>query len=144
MSDKTVETEKQEQLTDIEELARNLLEKNYEKLRKTRFHLIIRLLMGRREYRLIRIEELELLATHVLKLEISGEEFINSATAIELHGGFISTETASLEEWMAFIESIKTKKHPRILVNISFRSRYGLPQSISDFDVFVVNYEILA
>ncbi len=98
---------------------------------------------GFREFRIVEVEEdFKVLCIYGIRVVINTKEFINSVAAIEIADKyFVSVDSATRDDWKTFIERIVEEERPRVLPNYSFRKRFGLPDSASLFEVYVLSID---
>lgn len=131
----------------IDELIESLHTRNITKLGKFEFMLWISWLdqrSGFREFRIVTVDEnFKVLCTYGTRVIVDGKEFINSIAAIELTEKlFISADSATKDDWRAFIDRIVDNEKPRVIPNYSFRKRLAMPESASLFEVYVLSIDV--
>lgn len=96
-----------------------------------------------REFRIVEVDEdFRVLCVYGIRIVINGKEFINIAAGIEVADKyFVSVDSASADDWKTFIERIVEEEKPRIIPGYSFRKRFGLPDSTSLYEVYVLSID---
>ena len=97
-----------------------------------------------RELRIIDVEEdFKVLCVYGVRVIIDGREFLNSMAGMELSEKYyVSVESATREDWKMFIERIVEEEHPRVIPGYTFRKKFGLPDSSSLYEVYVLSVDI--
>ncbi|MCR8433424.1 MAG: hypothetical protein NDP13_03390 [Crenarchaeota archaeon] len=97
-----------------------------------------------RELRIISAEEdFKVICVHGVKVVIDGKEFLDAMTAIELtEKYYVSLNSATKDDWKMFIERIVEEEHPRVIPGYTFRKRFGLPESLSSFEINVLSIDL--
>lgn len=132
---------------DIEKVAEMFGQRRISELRNLEFVLWLCWLDQRavfRELRIINVEEdFKVLCVHGVRVVVDGREFLNSMAAIELaEKYYVSVDSATKDDWKMFIERIVEEEHPRVLPGYAFRSKLGLPDSASAFEVYVLSVDL--
>ena len=97
-----------------------------------------------RELRIIDVEEdFKVLCVYGVRVIIDGREFLNSMAGMELSEKYyVSVESATREDWKMFIERIVEEEHPRVIPGYAFRRKFGLPDSSSLYEVYVLSVDV--
>ena len=98
---------------------------------------------GFREFRIVEVEEdFRVLCVYGIRVVVNAKEFMNSVVAIEIADKyFVSIDSATKDDWKTFIERIVEEERPRVLPGYSFRKRFGLPDSTSLYEVYVLSID---
>ncbi len=133
---------------EVKEIARAFVSNKEDVLDRVEFVLWIGFLGPRTSYRELRLYEIEpefsAFAFHAFKLKIRGSTLRRHITAFETETGeFIEVDHLNEEMWVNFITDVKRKTRPRVILDDSFRKRFGLPSILSELEIFVldINYQ---
>jgi len=130
----------------IKELAKALYNFDKETLKQFRISIGCNFLGPKdafRELRLIDVDEgLTVFGIHFVKLTLNGIEFRTHTTGIELTDNtYLSLDATDSEDWENLLKKVIAKKKPRVLLDDTFRKKYGLPATIAEQEIFILDFE---
>ena len=98
---------------------------------------------GFREFRIVEVEEdFKVLCAYGARIILDGREFMGSIAAIEVADKyFVSSDSATLDDWRVFAERVVDEEKPRVIPGYSFRKKFALPDSASLFEVYVLSID---
>ncbi|MHA1590639.1 MAG: hypothetical protein ACTSVA_08610 [Candidatus Njordarchaeales archaeon] len=119
--------------------------KDEKKLREIRVVLWLNFLGPRSSFRELRLyevsEDFSTFAIYGIRIEISAYTFLKNLVAIEIERGyFVNFDLIDDEIWNTFIKNVLNRQKPRVIMGESFKRNFGLPEVLSDLDIYVLQF----